>query len=65
MNSITTEIMKKEKTYYTKAMIEDAAEFLWEEFGIAVDSCQYNWNDDKIIQEAVKKGWKFSGFESR
>jgi hypothetical protein len=51
--------MKNQKTFYSRAMIEDAAEFLWVNYGIAVDSSEYRWDDDKTIEEAVKKGWKF------
>ena len=52
--------MNNQKVYYSRAMIEDAAEFLWFNFGIAVDSLEYKWDADKIIEEAAKKGWKFS-----
>lgn len=49
-----------EKTAYSKSMIADAEEFLWKNFGISVGTPDYEWPQDQIISEAVKRGWKFS-----
>lgn len=51
---------EKPRNYYSKAMIEDASEFLWKNYGISVGTSEYQWNNDRMIEEAVKKGWKFS-----
>jgi hypothetical protein len=48
------------KSYYSRAMIIDAEKFLWENFGISVGTDEYNWSNDQLIEEATKKGWKFS-----
>lgn len=45
---------------YTKAVIEEAEEFLWKNYGISVGTPDYMWSNDRIIEEAIKKGWKFS-----
>jgi hypothetical protein len=54
------ETQEKPRNYYSKAMIEDASEFLWKNYGISVGTSEYQWNNDRMIEEAVKKGWKFS-----
>lgn len=51
-----------EKTEYSKAMIADAEEFLWKNFGISVGTPDYLWSKDQIIEEATKNGWKFRFF---
>jgi hypothetical protein len=49
-----------EKTAYSKSMLADAEDFLWKNFGISVGTPDYEWPQDQIISEAVKRGWKFS-----
>ena len=51
-----------EKTAYSKAMIADAEEFLWKNFGISVGTPDYLPYKDQIIEEATKNGWKFRFF---
>jgi hypothetical protein len=48
-----------EKTAYSKAMIADAEEFLWKNFGISVGTPDFLWSNDRIIEEATKNGWTF------
>lgn len=54
------ETQEKTRNYYSRAMIEDASDYLWKNYGISVGTPDYKWNHDQLIQEAVKKGWKFS-----
>jgi hypothetical protein len=54
------ETQEKTRNYYSRAMIEDASDYLWKNYGISVGTPEYKWNYDQLIQEAVKKGWKFS-----
>ena len=49
-----------EKPAYSRAMIASAEDFLWKNFGISVGTPDYEWPQDQIITEAVKRGWKFS-----
>jgi hypothetical protein len=56
MRTIMTET---EKSTYSRAMIEDAEDFLWKNFGISVGTPEYRWTKDKTIEEATKNGWKF------
>jgi hypothetical protein len=51
---------QKPLNYYSKAMVHDASDYLWENFGISVGTPEYQWDNDVLIEEAVKKGWKFS-----
>jgi hypothetical protein len=51
---------KKPLNYYSKAMVHDASDYLWKNFGISVGTPEYQWDNDVLIEEAVKKGWKFS-----
>jgi hypothetical protein len=48
------------RNYYSRAMIDDAEKFLWENFGISVGTDDYNLSKDQVIEEATKKGWKFT-----
>jgi hypothetical protein len=48
------------RNYYSRGMIDDAEKFLWENFGISVGTDDYNWSKDQVIEEATKKGWKFT-----
>jgi hypothetical protein len=58
---ITRFIMTTEtRNYYSRAMIDDAEKFLWENFGISVGTDDYNWSKDQLIEEATKRGWKFT-----
>lgn len=52
--------MIETKNYYSRAMVEDAEEFLWKNFGISVGTENYQWSKDQVIEEATKKGWKFT-----
>lgn len=54
------ETQEKPKNYYPKALLEDASDFLWKNYGIPVGTSDYRWNNDQLILEAIKKGWKFS-----
>jgi hypothetical protein len=60
---ITKPIMTAEtetRNYYSRAMIDSAEKFLWENFGIPVGTDDYKWSKDQLIEEATKKGWKFT-----
>lgn len=41
-------------------MLDEASDFLWKNYGIPVGTQDYRWDNDRLIVEAVKKGWKFS-----
>jgi hypothetical protein len=48
------------KSFYSKAMIEDCIDFLWKHHGIAVGTQDFMWNNDKVIEEAIKLGYNVS-----
>jgi hypothetical protein len=54
------ETQQKPRNYYSKAMLDEASDFLWKNYGIPVGTQDYRWDNDRLIVEAVKKGWKFS-----
>jgi len=57
---MTPEIEARPRNYLSRAMVEDASDYLWKNFGISVGTPDYMWSKDQTIEEATKKGWKFS-----